>query len=110
MRFYTGQGYLSSESVSRKREEEDYRVRYDVVTVEEDFEADGESFEAGDEVAVVVDGHHRLEAARLDNVYPDFLRAHPEQCWYGPGEETLSEYLHRLSGTKRVFFVGEWDL
>lgn len=60
----SSQRYLDDDVVAEKRAAGDYTV-----TVSPEFEIDGKT------VRVVLDGHHRLEAARLDGVKPKFVVA-----------------------------------
>jgi len=58
----SSQDYRDPEIVERKRAAGDYTVRHSPI-----LEIDGER------LAVVLDGHHSYEAARLDGVEPDYV-------------------------------------
>ncbi len=62
----SSQKYLDDEIVAAKRAAADYCVAVCRVV------ADGAEYQ------VVVDGHHSLEAARLDGVEPELAPCHPE--------------------------------
>ncbi len=55
----SSQRYLDDATVEEKRENEDYEVTVYKITV------------TVDDYYVIIDGHHSLEAARLDGVSPD---------------------------------------
>lgn len=57
----SSQRFLNDETVEAKRAAKDYEV-----AVSPAFEIDGETYR------VVLDGHHSLEAAKLDDVKPDY--------------------------------------
>jgi hypothetical protein len=64
----SSQRYLDDEIVEQKRIDRDY-----MVTVTPEFEYEGNLYR------VVIDGHHRLAAARLDGVEPEIVEATKQQ-------------------------------
>lgn len=62
MKTISSQRYLNDEIVEAKRAARDYTV-----AVSPAFEIDGETFR------LVLDGHHSLEAAKLDGVEAEFV-------------------------------------
>ncbi len=62
MKTISSQRYIDDETVETKRAAADYEV-----FVSPSFEIDGETYR------VVLDGHHSLEAAKLDGVEPTYI-------------------------------------
>jgi hypothetical protein len=57
----TSQDHIDETIVASKQADKDY-----VVKLSPEFELDGETYQ------VVIDGHHSLEAAKLDGVEPEY--------------------------------------
>lgn len=62
--YISSQKYRDEDIVEQKRRANDY-----VVTVSPEFEIDGNLY------AVVIDGHHSHEAAKIDGVEPEYKTA-----------------------------------
>ena len=67
----SSQKYLHSDIVAEKRSAQDYDV-----TVSPEMAYDGGTYR------VILDGHHSLEAARLDGVDPQYIEATHQMCDY----------------------------
>ena len=69
-RIITSQDYLCEDTVEEKREAKNYTI-----ILSPAFEYDGQVFQ------VLLDGHHRYEAALLDSVEPDITIAEMAGGW-----------------------------
>ena len=79
MRKISSQRYLDPEIVDAKRKSKDYDVQYVILNI------------GGEKVAHIVNGHHSLEAARLDGVNPDY--EHVDQVQQEADSMELDNYL-----------------
>ena len=67
--YISSQLFRDEDTVAEKRDAGDY-----VVTVSPTFEINGDLY------AVVLDGHHSHEAAKIDGVDPEYVEADTQDC------------------------------
>jgi hypothetical protein len=87
MNYYARQSYLDPKIVEHKRDSEDYTVQ--IITVQVD----------GEDVGLIVDGHHSLHAARLDSIDPEFVEFNDLCC---EADEIVEDFMTGNSDWKVI--------